>query len=115
LFIIFGIIYCLALVGYNDYDICHEELDLKWFLSDALLSFLLPFTIITILNILIVSHLRKSLQNNQQFRFIKRHQNSSEILPLTFRKRNPSSFEFPFSANFQARVYGSNSTTNSRV
>jgi hypothetical protein len=112
MFIIFGILYCLGLVGYNDYDICHEELDLKWFLSDALLSFLLPFTIIIILNILIVSHLRKGFPTNQQFRFIRRHQNSSEIFPLSFRKRYKSSFDFPFNANSQSKVYGSGSTTS---
>jgi len=115
LFIIFGIIYCLALVGYNDYDICHEELDLKWFLSDALLSFLLPLITITILNILIIVHLKKSFQNNQQYQFTKRQQQQIEILPLNFRKRNSMPHDLTSNRHFQRKNSGNIIISHSKV
>lgn len=115
--IVFGILYCLALVGYNQYDICHEELYLKWFISDALLSFLIPFTIITILNILIISHLKKSFHRNSQFRFGKRHLQSTEIFPLNFRKKtsSSSSYETPLQKTSRGRSFGNGSIDNVRV
>jgi hypothetical protein len=113
LFIIFGIIYCLALVEYNGYDDCHEELQLKWFISDALSSFLIPFAIITILNILIIMHLKKGFQNNQQFRFPRRRQSSSQNLSLNLRTK--SSYELTLSSSFQAKPYENAPLSISRV
>ena len=112
LFIIFGILYCLALVGYNSYDVCHEELDLPWFLSDALLSFLLPFTIITVLNILIVLHLKKGFPINQQFRFGRRHQHPMEMIPLNSRQKTSISFDPTCNSNSQSKTYGNGSITS---
>ena len=112
---LFGVIYCLALVGYNEYDVCHEELDLKWFLSDALLSFLLPFTIIIVLNILIISQLSKSFQHNQQFRFIRRQRNSPETFPCSSQKRLASSFDPSFNPSFPSKIYGTSSQATPRV
>ena len=101
-FLLFGILYCLALVSFNRYDVCHEELDLKWFLSDALLSFLVPFTIITILNILIISHLKKNLHHNSHFRFGQRHLHPTESFSQKYRKKTSSlsSSEIPLRGKF---------------
>ncbi len=115
LFIVFGVTYCLALVEYSAYDHCHEELELKWFISDALLSFLIPFTVIIILNILIILHLKKGFQNNQQFRFTKRHRPSPEILSSDFRKNSVLSYEITLSKHFQQKIYANTAISNSRV
>lgn len=88
--IIFSTIYCLALVDSNSYDNCHEELELKWFISDAFLSFFIPFTIITILNTLIIYHFKRSIQNNQQYRFTNSRLQSMEMIPLNFRSKSTS-------------------------
>ncbi|CAF4722913.1 unnamed protein product, partial [Rotaria sp. Silwood2] len=114
LFIIFGIIYCLVLVKTNAYEHCHEELDLNWFISDALLSFLIPFTIIIILNILIICYLKKRFQNNQQYRFTKRQQ-QSEVIPLNFLKQCSSRYEITFNTKFQPNIYENINISNSRV
>jgi len=72
LFIFLGISFCFALVKSNLYEQgCQESLTLKWFISDALLSFVIPFSLIATLNTLIIFHLRKKSQNNQQFSFRK--------------------------------------------
>lgn len=114
LFIIFGVTYCLLLVKNNDYDGRHEELALSWFISDALLSFLIPFTIITILNILIIFNLKKRYLNNQQYRFTNRRQ-ISEFLPLNDTKKNSSTHEIPLDGNFPSNIYDNITISNSRV
>ncbi|CAF0920950.1 unnamed protein product [Rotaria sp. Silwood1] len=113
LFIIFGISYCLLLVKTNAYDNCHEELELNWFISDALLSFLIPFTIIIILNILIIFYLKKRFQNNQQYRFTKRQQ-QSEMIPLDILKVSSSRYEITVNTKFQANIYDNINISNSR-
>ncbi|CAF1266814.1 unnamed protein product, partial [Didymodactylos carnosus] len=55
-----SLIYCILLVYNNEYDKCHEELTLKWFISDAILSFVLPFFLIVSFNLLIVYQIRKN-------------------------------------------------------
>lgn len=116
-FLLFGVVYCLALVAFNRYDVCHEELDLKWFLSDAILSFLLPFTVITILNILIISHLKKNLHQNSHFRFGQRHSHPMENLSLNFRKKTSSlsSSEMPLRNPYQTKCSITASIDQSRV
>ncbi|UJR25001.1 hypothetical protein I4U23_006362 [Adineta vaga] len=52
-------IFCFHLSYYNRYEDCHEELDLNWFLADALISFVIPFILILIFNIMIVNYIRK--------------------------------------------------------
>ncbi|CAF1628958.1 unnamed protein product, partial [Didymodactylos carnosus] len=49
-----GLTYCLLLVYKNSIVQCYEELSLNWFISDALLSFLLPFALISFFNQLII-------------------------------------------------------------
>ncbi len=115
LFIIIDIIYSLALVKYNAYDSCQEELELGWFISDALLSFLIPFTIIIILNILIIFHLKKSFLNNQQYFFTTYRQHPSESSPLNFRNRNSSSNILPLCTYFQPKSYENFINSNPRV
>ncbi|UJR38083.1 hypothetical protein I4U23_030764 [Adineta vaga] len=103
--IIIGIIYCIYLVKNTEYEDCHEELLLAWFLSDTLLSFLIPFTIITVLNILIISHLKKGFQNNQQIRFRKRN-DQLEIIPLNLQAKNSTAtYEFKLKRHFRPRIY----------
>jgi len=114
LFIIFGIIYCLGLVYKGEYEQCHEELDLKWFLSDAVLSFLLPLITITILNILIIVHLKKGFQNNQQFHFTKRQQ-QIEISPSSFRRRNSMPHDLTSNRHFQRKTFGNIIISHSKV
>lgn len=80
LLILFGVVYCFALVSNNSYDNCHEELDLIWFISDALFSFLIPFTLIIVLNFLIILHLKKSFRGNPLFRFRPQQQNENNTL-----------------------------------
>lgn len=72
LFILLGASYCFALIKKNDYENCQEELDINWFYSDAILSFVVPFTTIAILNLLIIFRLRKTYQKSQQLSFTKR-------------------------------------------
>lgn len=52
-------IFCVILIRENMYIDCHEELQLRWFIADALLSFAIPFFLILIFNILIVSYIRR--------------------------------------------------------
>jgi hypothetical protein len=52
-------IFCFILSHENAYIDCHEELKLSWFIIDALLSFVIPFFLILIFNILIVNFIRK--------------------------------------------------------
>ncbi len=56
---IFSLLFCFLLPHKNDYVDCHEELELHWFIADALSSFVIPFFLILIFNILIVNFIRK--------------------------------------------------------
>jgi hypothetical protein len=56
---IFSAIFCFALTSRNAHIDCHEELQLYWFIADALCSFVIPFSLILIFNILIVNFIRK--------------------------------------------------------
>ncbi|CAF0738305.1 unnamed protein product [Didymodactylos carnosus] len=55
---ILSLVYCISLVYNNQYYQCQEELTLKWFISDAILSFVLPFFLIICFNLLIVYQIR---------------------------------------------------------
>jgi hypothetical protein len=52
-------LFCFALSHQNTYVNCHEELQLIWFIADALFSFVIPFFLILVFNILIVNFIRK--------------------------------------------------------
>ncbi len=109
LFILLGISYCFALVKNNVYEYCQEELHLSWFLSDALLSFVLPFIIIAILNLLIIFHLRKTCRNNRQLSFTKRSNKGN--LPLNQRKKLPVLYD----SNSQLRLSDNSSGPTIKV
>ena len=109
----FGFVYCFALVKSYNYFVCYEELSLNWFISDALFSFLIPFTIIAVLNVMIILHLRKGFQYNQHYRFSQRK--PSEWLPLNLRKKFSSSNDMETSMQTQARIYESESMPSVRV
>jgi len=57
--LILSSIFCFLLCHENVYVECHEELKLSWFIADALSSFIIPFFLIVIFNILIVNFIRK--------------------------------------------------------
>lgn len=65
LFVLLGVAFCSALVSQNQYEFCQEELELFWFIFDAILSFFVPFSIIAVLNLLIIIHLRTSFKRHQ--------------------------------------------------
>ena len=113
LIIVLGCGYCSALVHSINYDHCHEEVGLSWFISDAFLSFLLPFTMITVLNLLIIFHLKKGFQNNQPFRFRPRQE--SESVPLNTRVTNSSSQEMTSNAQCRAKISKHTSMPSIRV
>jgi hypothetical protein len=52
-------LFCFVLSYQNLYVECHEELHLRWFIADALFSFVIPFFLILIFNIFIVNFIRK--------------------------------------------------------
>ncbi|CAF0794586.1 unnamed protein product [Adineta ricciae] len=51
--------FCFLISYYNNYEDCLEELYLKWFIADALFSFVIPVLLILIFNTLIVNYIRK--------------------------------------------------------
>jgi hypothetical protein len=106
LFLLFGISYCFGLIRYNDYESCQEELQLNWFISDALLSFVIPFIIIAILNLLIIFHLRKTSRNNQQLAFSKR--TKKEVLQLNPRNKNSISCDSSSQSRVSENITGAN-------
>ena len=112
--ILFGIIYCISLVKNTEYQECHEELELMWFLADALLSFLIPFTIIIVMNILTVIHLKKGLQNNPQFRFTKRAQ-QLQAVSVNFRQKKSAAYQFTLSKPFRSKIYENIALATSKV
>jgi hypothetical protein len=57
--LLFSSLFCFLLSYENAYVECHEELKLSWFIADALFSFVIPFFLILIFNILIVNFIRK--------------------------------------------------------
>ena len=57
--LLFSMMFCSVLLHSNDYIDCHEELQLRWFIVDALVSFIIPFTLIFIFNILIINLIRR--------------------------------------------------------
>ncbi|CAF2073708.1 unnamed protein product [Rotaria magnacalcarata] len=91
LFILFGISYCLALTKMNLYEHCQEELYLDWFLSDALSSFVIPFTVIAVLNLLIIFHLKKTCRDNPQVSFSKR--SKRDFLSLDTSRKSIASYD----------------------
>jgi hypothetical protein len=109
LFILLGVSYCFALIKKNDYEDCQEGLDLNWFYSDAILSFVLPFTIIAILNLLIIFHLRKTCQNNKQLSFIS--QSKKENLPLNQTRKRSISYD----SSSHLRLSDNSSGLNNKV
>ena len=92
LIILFGVTYCLLLIMNNRYEHCREQLASNWFISDALLSFVIPFIIIATLNLLIIFHLRKTSRKNQQLSSLNKR-TKREPLPLNTRKKSSISFD----------------------
>jgi hypothetical protein len=58
-----SISFCIVLSRSNQYVQCHEELLLGWFIADALTSFVVPFSLILIFNLLIISLIRKNARS----------------------------------------------------
>lgn len=55
--------FCFSLTYYAQYVDCTEELTLGWFIADAALSFVIPFALILLFNILINISIRKHLRS----------------------------------------------------
>ncbi|CAF0827032.1 unnamed protein product [Adineta ricciae] len=55
----FSCVFCWALIHFNPHVNCQEEFNLIWFIGDALCSFIIPFSLILIFNILIVNLIRQ--------------------------------------------------------
>ena len=86
-------LFCLLLSLKNKHIDCHEELELSWYVADALLSFVIPFTLVLIFNVLIINLIRKHARSplglwepwNQPLRFrrirfnLKRRQDTSRM------------------------------------
>lgn len=109
LFILTGGLYCLTLVRSNSYEDCREDLTLNWFLSDAFSSFVIPFLIIAILNLLIICHLRKKSRKNEEISSPKRSE--SRLTPLNQLKK----YSFSYDSTSQSRFSENYSTLNLRV
>lgn len=102
--VVLGVIYCASLVRNTEYQECHEELELGWFLSDALVSFLIPFTIIIVMNILTIIHLKKGLQNNPQFRFSRRSDQFAAVAG-SFPQTTSVVYQFRWNKQFRSKIY----------
>ncbi|CAF1114053.1 unnamed protein product [Adineta steineri] len=59
LILLLSTLFCGFMSRNTLYIECHEELHLNWFIADALLSFIIPFFLILIFNILIMNYIRK--------------------------------------------------------
>ena len=55
--------FCFSLTYYAQYADCTEELTLSWFIADAAFSFVIPFALILVFNILINISIRKHLRS----------------------------------------------------
>lgn len=54
-----SLLFCFLLVYWNTYQDGHEQLELRWFIADGVISFFIPFLLIIIFNVLIVNFIRK--------------------------------------------------------
>ncbi|CAF1011145.1 unnamed protein product [Adineta steineri] len=111
LVILFGISFCFALIKANSYESCEEELQLKWFISDAILSFVTPFTIIATLNLLIIFHLRKTSRKNQRLSFSNK-QTKKEFLRLNSKPKSSLSYDSNSHSRSSVHTIGSNIKTS---
>jgi len=99
IFLIFisSILFCFALVFKNTHVGCHPELQLRWFIADALVSFIIPFTLIVIFNIRTVILIRKQAElfvDNQSFRLTRRKMQQSRNKDSTYRETNHSNVSY---------------------
>lgn len=102
--------FCFALVKMNVYEYgCQESLDLKWFISDALSSFVVPFSLIAILNSLIIFHLRKASRHSQQLSLA--HHLQGNQLGLNRKKKSSISLD----STSHSRIFEASSGQNMRV
>lgn len=78
----FSLIFCFALSHWNVYVDCHEELKLSWFIADAFLSFVIPFSLILIFNILIINLIRHHARSplTEPMSFIQYYRTRSKFL-----------------------------------
>ena len=109
LFLLSSGMYCFTLVKSNSYEDCREDLSLNWFLSDAISSFVIPFLIIAILNLLIICHLRATSRKNEEISPIHRRQ--QEFTALMELKK----FSFSNDSISHSRFSDNNSMLNLRV
>ncbi|CAF4549334.1 unnamed protein product, partial [Rotaria socialis] len=97
-----SIIFCIALSYFNLYIHCHEELKLSWFFADALLSFIIPFSLILIFNILIVNLIRKHARSpfTAQATLLPANRRAKNNIRYKFRKNNHSKESFSITGSY---------------
>lgn len=59
LILIFSLLFCTMISSRASYADCYEDLSLFWFIADAVVSFLIPSSLILIFNILIALSMRE--------------------------------------------------------
>ncbi|CAF4273996.1 unnamed protein product [Rotaria sp. Silwood2] len=102
LLFIISVTFCAALSHSNTYIDCHEELKLSWFIADALISFIIPFSLILIYNIFIVNLIRKHARSpfNIQSTLVKSNRHVKNGIHYNFRKNNRSKDSFSITYSY---------------
>ncbi|CAF1564707.1 unnamed protein product [Rotaria magnacalcarata] len=97
-----SIAFCIALSYFNLYIDCHEELKLTWFCADALLSFIIPFSLILIFNILIVNLIRKHARSpfTVQPMSLQANRPVKNDMRYKFRRNNRSKESFSITGSY---------------
>lgn len=88
-----GFTFCLIIATRGSYDGCHEDLSLYWFIADAIVSFVIPFFLISMFNVLIVILIRRHLKSQviaQSILLKRRCSNRSTALNFSHDERSRS-------------------------
>ncbi|UJR23833.1 hypothetical protein I4U23_026809 [Adineta vaga] len=76
-----SVVFCSILTYHGNHNNCHEEITTRWYIADALSSFIIPFSLILIFNLLIVNliqqHGRSEISAHSTLsRNVKRNKNT---------------------------------------
>ncbi|CAF3457353.1 unnamed protein product [Rotaria sp. Silwood1] len=113
---IFSLTFCITLIYSNTYINCYEELKLSWFIADALLSFVIPFSLILTYNLFIVNLIRKHARSpfNIQSTLVKSNRHVRKGIQYNFRKstRSKDSFSITYSYGVPLTSHGTPLTSH---
>ncbi|CAF1094122.1 unnamed protein product [Rotaria sp. Silwood1] len=113
---IFSLTFCITLIYSNTYINCYEELKLSWFIADALLSFVIPFSLILTYNLFIVNLIRKHARSpfNIQSTLLKSNRHVRKGIHYNFRKstRSKDSFSITYSYGVPLTSHGTPLTSH---